>query len=249
MDVSDLSKWQFSAIVFNDARFEMHLHPGRTEKKGIGRDVALTGAKALLAAHQGLVEHYEAMIELMEIYDETDIQEMIEAVHAYVSEKKKLHDLYRQHMNRHWIADRETLNDAFWAWNEADSKVTKTALDVYRLFVGPIPENSIPPIPLELWTDDIIRSRYFDGYMRGPLCKMWGMTTSKFGKWPGSSFRSHSDLVRFMGTNRYRLNEDETVAFNHRGELVGRIKRMFNSHGEDAWLFKSVHIYINQGES
>ena len=247
MDVSDLSEYQFQAIVFSGAGFEMHLNKGHAKKKRVGRDVALAGAKALLAAYQGLVERYEKMIELLEYYDEVDIGSMIEAVCAEISAKERLHDLYRQHMDRSWVAGKEALDSAYRDWNRASDKVTKNAKDVYELLVGPIPEDSMPQIPLELWTTDVIKSRYFYAHMRIPLCKMWGVT-SVFVDGPSQSCRSHSELVQFVQANNYRINaDDKTVVFNARGEVVGRIKRLGNLHGEDAWLFKSVNIY--EGDS
>lgn len=244
MDVSNLSKYQSQAIVFNGVGFEMHLHQGRPKKKEVGRDVALAGAKALLAAYQGLVERHEGMIGLLETYDEVDIAGMIEAVQAMVKAKERLLGLYAQHANRVWIAEKEVLDEAYWVWYKADGKATKGAKAVYEMFVGPIPKIKIPAIPLELWTTDIRHSRYFY-YIKAALCKRWGVG-SNTGVMHGHNCRSHSDLVRFLNRNNYRMGEADAgsaLAFNSRDELVGRIKRNVNPGGEDGWYFRYVNIY------
>lgn len=245
MDVSNLSKSQFQEVVFDGVCFEMRMHQGRPKAVKVGRDVAIAGAKALLAAYQGLIERHTAMIPLLEEYDEVDIAGMIDAVQATLEAKERLHDLYRQHMNREWIADVKTLDKAYRAWRTLDGKVTKSAREVYEMFEGPIPDIKIPPIPLELWTKAIRNSGYFY-YIKGALCAKWGISTTNLGAMACNVCRSHSDLVRFLDKNNYTMEMQDIengVAYNSVSDLVGHIRRNTNPNGEDVWIFKYVNIY------
>ena len=240
MDVTELGNYSFPTVGIGERH--LHIDTGAM-KESVGRDVALAGAKALLAAYEGLAERHEKIVKVLERFDEVDITEMIDVVNLSVVAHVELTNLYRRHANREWIADAKTLKAAYEKWKDADSRVTENSRVAFRTFVGEIPKVPFPDIPLELMTRAVRASGYFF-YMADWLAERHGLT--RVLKLTQKVFRSHSDLQRFVDLNNYTLtkkSDDALMVYNSEYELVGRVERSNNPHGQDTWNYKFVNLY------
>jgi len=250
MDVSEFNRELFPVVMYDfKGLFVQFGSPNN--RTFVGSDVAVVACKSLASIYEGLAERHRELEDLFRDFDHTDLTEMVDTVMNWIGATADVLELYKRHGARKWVADEKTLHKAYLTFLEADKKVTKTAKETFKLLLGELNTDFVPPpMPLETWTEPIRKSKFFLSYMADKLLKRHGLSrTVLLAGMVSDTFLTHKDLMEFIYRNEYHTMPsrapkpgERISVYNYRDEVVGAFQRTLNPLGRDGWRFKFIQL-------